>query len=162
MDLLFLYQLLLGPVCTEPHIGKFWTLYWNHPTFAVFPNYFTRRKIILLLLAVWVIPPMVYLPRTVFMIIQYQSDNCSFKYSAGETIFGILSMIVFLVPIGATIWMYIQILANLRQGAREPRRARNPRTSSTAAPSSQESHQHSWLLSPWLSSFLCYLEQSGS
>ena len=30
-----------------------------------YPNYFTRRKIILLLLAVWVIPPMVYLPRTV-------------------------------------------------------------------------------------------------
>ena len=27
-------------------------------------------------------------------------------------------MIVFLVPIGATIWMYIQILDNLRQGAR--------------------------------------------
>ena len=83
-----------------------------------YPNYFTRRKIILLLLAVWVIPPMVHLPRTVFMIIQYQSDNCSFKYSAGETIFGIVSMIVFLVPIGATIWMYIRILGNLRQGAR--------------------------------------------
>ena len=49
-----------------------------------YPNYFTRRKIILLLLAVWVIPLMVYLPRTVFMIIQYQSDNCSF--SAGRTI----------------------------------------------------------------------------
>ena len=83
-----------------------------------YPNYFTRRKITLLLLAVWVIPPMVYLPRTVFMIIQYQSDNCSFKYSAGETIFGIVSMIVFLVPVGATIWMYIRILANLKQGAR--------------------------------------------
>ena len=81
-----------------------------------YPNYFTRRKIILLLLAVWVIPPMVYLPRIVF--IMYQSDNCSFKYSAGKTIFGILSMLVFLVPIGATIWMYIRILANLRQGAR--------------------------------------------
>ena len=81
-----------------------------------YPNYFTRRKIILLLLAVWVIPPMVHLPRIVFMIVQYQSDNCSFKYSSGETIFGIVSMIVFLVPVGATIWMYIRILANLRQG----------------------------------------------
>ena len=83
-----------------------------------YPNYFTRRKITLLLLAVWVIPPMVYLPRTVFMIIQYQSDNCSLNDSAGETIFGIMSMIVFLVPVGATIWMYIRILANLKQGAR--------------------------------------------
>ena len=81
-----------------------------------YPNYFTRRKIILLLLAVWVIPPMVYLPRTVFMINQYQSDIWSF--SAGRTIFGIVSMIVFIVPVGATIWMYIRILANLKQGAR--------------------------------------------
>ena len=84
-----------------------------------YPNYFTRRKIILLLLAVWVIPPMVHLPRTVFMIIQYQSDNCSLKKSAGETIFGILSMIMFLVPVGATIWMYIRILANLARNLEE-------------------------------------------
>ena len=54
-----------------------------------YPNYFTRRKITLFLLAVWVIPPMVHLPRTVFMIIQYQPDNCSLKESAGETISGL-------------------------------------------------------------------------
>ena len=75
-----------------------------------YPNYFTRINIILLLLAVWVIPPMVHLPGTVFMMIKNHSDNCSLKY--------ILSMLVFLVPVGATIWMYIRILANLKQGAR--------------------------------------------
>ena len=82
-----------------------------------YPNYFTRRKITRFLLAVWVIPPMVHLPRTVFIMIKNHSDNCLLKDSAGETVFAILSMLVFLVPVGATIWVYIRILANLKQGA---------------------------------------------
>ena len=81
-------------------------------------NYFTRRKITLLLLAVWVIPPVVHLPNMVLNMIKYQPDNCSLNDSAGETIPGIMSMIVFLVPVGATIWMYTRILANLKQGAK--------------------------------------------
>ena len=46
--------------------------------------------------------------------------------------------------------------------SQEPRRARNPGTSSTAAPSLQESHQHSRYCHHIFPHSCGYLEQSGS
>ena len=70
-------------------------------------------------------------------------------------------MIVFLVPVGSTIWMYIRILANLKQGAR------NLEEQGIQGPAQPLHQAHKKVTSTLAivttaSSFLCYLEQSGS
>ncbi|XP_071788400.1 trace amine-associated receptor 8b-like [Asterias amurensis] len=84
----------------------------------LYTSYFTRRKITLLLLAVWIIPVIVYLPRSFLKIHFYKRDNCVNGEVRKHTGSSIASMLLLLLPIAATIWMYIRILINLKQGAR--------------------------------------------
>ena len=80
--------------------------------------YFTRRKITLLLLAIWVIPVVIHTPRSVLIIDQYKRENCRIDKLQKPVVFGIAAMLLYVVPIAATIWMFIRILINLKQGAR--------------------------------------------
>ena len=84
----------------------------------LYTSYFTRRKILLLLLVVWIIPVLVYLPRSFLEIHFYKRDNCVNGEVRKHTASSIASMLLLLLPIAATIWMYIRILINLKQGAR--------------------------------------------
>ncbi len=81
-------------------------------------SYFTRRKIMLLLLAVWVIPVMVQMPRFIILLIEYQEVKCEIDELHESLVPNIAPMLLLLLPIVATIWMYIRILINLKQGAR--------------------------------------------
>ncbi|XP_071797269.1 alpha-1A adrenergic receptor-like [Asterias amurensis] len=83
-----------------------------------YTSYFTRRKITLLLLAVWVIPVLVHLPQLLITVVQYRRDNCSINELQKPLVTGIAAMLLLLLPIAATIWMYIRILINLKQGVR--------------------------------------------
>ncbi|XP_071797149.1 somatostatin receptor type 4-like [Asterias amurensis] len=83
-----------------------------------YSSYFTRRKITLLLLAVWIIPVIVCLPRSVFKIDQFKRDECVNGELQKPTASSILAMLLLFLPLAATIWMYIRILINLKQGAR--------------------------------------------
>ncbi|XP_071797268.1 5-hydroxytryptamine receptor 2B-like [Asterias amurensis] len=82
-------------------------------------SYFTRRKIMLLLLAVWIIPVMVHTPQTIIIVESYTKGNCTTKTAFQENgVLNIGAMLLLFLPLAATIWMYIRILINLKQGAR--------------------------------------------
>ena len=83
-----------------------------------YASYFTRRKIALLLLAVWIIPVIVFMPGSVLTIDQHKNDNCAISKLQISAASGIAGMLFCLLPTAATIWMYIRILINLKQGAR--------------------------------------------
>ncbi len=83
-----------------------------------YTTYFTRRKLMLLLLAVWIIPVMVHMPLTIVIMESYQIQNCTTtEFKENEEI-NIAATLLLLLPIAGTIWMYIRILINLKQGAR--------------------------------------------
>ncbi|XP_038064306.1 somatostatin receptor type 2-like [Patiria miniata] len=79
-------------------------------------SYFSRRKIAVMLLAMWMTPLVVELPRFVY-VIDYQRQKCTGD-SEYEYMFSILSMLLLAGPTGAMVWMYVQILKNLKQGAK--------------------------------------------
>ncbi|XP_071791694.1 alpha-1B adrenergic receptor-like [Asterias amurensis] len=83
-----------------------------------YTSYFTRRKITLLLLAVWIIPVIVYLPRSVLIIDHFKRDNCAIDELQKPAASSVAAMLLYILPIAASIWMYIRILINLKQGAR--------------------------------------------
>ncbi|XP_038064305.1 somatostatin receptor type 1-like [Patiria miniata] len=85
-----------------------------------YTSYFSQRKIVVMLLAMWVTPLVVELPRFVYTIIAYWHRNCVSAKDSDEYYytFSILSMVLLAGPTGAMVWMYVQILKNLKQGAK--------------------------------------------
>ena len=100
--------LCLTLVCFEQFIGI------SRP--LKYPTYFTRRKITAMLITVWSTPLIAYLPRTILMTKLCHKDICLCVmleplYSAIGT------LMLFLLPTAAIIWMYFRIILTLKRGA---------------------------------------------
>ena len=76
-------------------------------------SFFTQRKITLLLLATWVIPFILEMPRVLYHTTTYPNIQ-----KTEPIVFGIISATTFLLPVTAMIRMYTKILTNLKRGAR--------------------------------------------
>ncbi|XP_022107911.1 orexin receptor type 2-like [Acanthaster planci] len=86
-------------------------------------SFFTRRKVSFLILFVWVVPAFIEISGTIWLGVLKQ--NCGEHFLPGcdphplGFIFILMNaLLLFAVPAAAMIWMYIQILRNLKQSAR--------------------------------------------
>ncbi|XP_022107912.1 somatostatin receptor type 4-like [Acanthaster planci] len=88
-------------------------------------NFFTRRKVTLLILFVWIVPAFIEMWVMVWYMYVVQKQNCAENHPHGcdsyihGMVFPVMNaLLLFVVPAAAMIWMYVQILRNLKASAR--------------------------------------------
>ncbi|XP_022107910.1 orexin receptor type 2-like [Acanthaster planci] len=87
-------------------------------------SFFTRRKVTLLILFVWIVPAFIEIWGTIWYIVR--RGNCAEHLSSlgcdpylpGFIFIVVNALLLFAVPAAAMIWMYVQILRNLKESAR--------------------------------------------
>ncbi|XP_022091392.1 5-hydroxytryptamine receptor 2A-like [Acanthaster planci] len=80
-------------------------------------SFFSRRKIVLLLVAMWVVPFVVELPQILFVIIHFRK-SCPYTEPESGLLLCASSVLLLAIPAGAIFLMYARILCNLKRGTR--------------------------------------------